>query len=76
MEFVIGAFLLCVVLVCVLGTPYRSSGPGRSAPAAAAPPPQGQAQPRTTPGQAAYPPPAPGHRYVIQNGQLVQQRVS
>ena len=77
MEFVIGAFLLCVMLVCIFGTPYRSSAPRQTTAAPAAPQPQGQAQqPRTAQGQPTYGPPPPGHRWAIQNGQLVLQRTS
>lgn len=66
------AFAIVLALVAGLGTPLRSSAP--SQPAAAPPPPAapvatGQSR------QQTYPPPAPGHRYAIQNGQLVQVRV-
>lgn len=69
-AYVIGAFLIVLVLVVIIGTPYRNSTPRQKA----VPAPRTAAPPRPTAAPGTVPPPAPGHRYVIHNGTLVQVR--
>lgn len=79
-AWVFVAFIVIMALVAIVGTPYRGAPRRGDAPAAPQQPPAGTQQtvnlsqsgrPITQGGQTFFPPPPPGHRYVIgQDGQL------